>query len=49
MEVMNGRYGAYICYDGKNYRMSKTMQNKAGQLTYEECMQVVNSAPAKKK
>ena len=29
MEVMNGRYGAYICYDGKNYRMPKAMQNKA--------------------
>ena len=49
LEVMNGRYGAYICYDGKNYRMPKAMQNKAGQLTFEECMQVVNNAPAKKK
>ena len=49
MEVMNGRYGAYICYDGKNYRMPKTMQNKAGKLTYEECINLVNSAANKKK
>ncbi len=49
LEVMNGRYGAYICYDGKNYRMPKAMQNKAGELTYEQCMQVVNTAANKKK
>ena len=49
MEVMNGRYGAYICYDGKNYRMPKAMQNKAGELTYEQCMELVNSADSKKK
>ncbi|MBO4821932.1 MAG: type I DNA topoisomerase [Prevotella sp.] len=49
MEVMNGRYGAYICYDGKNYRMPKAMQNKVGKLTYEECINVVNSAANKKK
>ena len=49
LEVMNGRYGAYICYDGKNYRMPKAMQNKAGKLTFEECMQVVNNSVSKKK
>ena len=25
MEVMNGRYGPYIAYDGKNYRMPKNL------------------------
>ena len=49
MEVMNGRYGPYICYDGKNYRMPKAMHQKAGQLTYEQCLQVVNAADNKKK
>ena len=49
MEVMNGRYGPYICYDGTNYRMPKAMHAKAGQLTYEECMKVVNATTAKKK
>ena len=49
MEVMNGRYGPYICYDGTNYRMPKAMHAKAGQLTYEECMKVVNATTSKKK
>ena len=49
LEVMNGRYGPYICYDGKNYRMPKSMHTKAAQLTYEQCMQVVNTTATKKK
>ena len=49
MEVMNGRYGPYICYDGKNYRMPKALQSKAGQLTYEQCKQVIETANNKKK
>jgi DNA topoisomerase-1 len=42
LEVMNGRYGAYLYYDGKNYRLPKNLLSKAEQLTYEECMKVVN-------
>ena len=42
LEVMNGRYGPYIVYDGKNYRMPKSMHDRAKDLTYEECMKVVN-------
>ena len=49
MEVMVGRYGPYICYDGKNYRMPKAMHARAGQLSFEECMQVVTAADSKKK
>ena len=49
MEVMNGRYGPYICYDGKNFRLPKAMQAKAGELTYEQCLQVVNATANKKK
>ncbi len=41
LEVMNGRYGPYIVYDGKNYRMPKSMHDRAKDLTYEECMKVV--------
>lgn len=48
LEVLNGRYGPYIVYDGKNYRMPKAMHSKAADLTYEECMEIVNAAPAKK-
>ncbi len=49
LEVMNGRYGPYICYDGKNYRMPKSMHAKAAELTFEQCMQVVNTTASKKK
>ena len=42
LEVMNGRYGPYLVYDGKNYRMPKSMHERAKQLTYEECMKVIN-------
>ncbi len=48
LEVMNGRYGPYIFYDGKNYRMPKNLHAKAAQLTYEQCMQVVNATSKKK-
>ena len=42
LEVMNGRYGPYLIYDGKNYRMPKSMHDRARQLTYAECMAVIN-------
>ena len=42
LEVMNGRYGPYLVYDGKNYRMPKSMHDRAKHLTYEECMKIVN-------
>ena len=45
MEVMNGRYGPYIAYDGKNYRMPKALHEKAAELTYEQCMDIVKNAP----
>ena len=44
LEVMNGRYGPYIAYDGKNYRMPKSMYDRARQLTYDECMKIVSKS-----
>ena len=41
MLIKNGRYGAYIAYNGKNYRIPKS--KKAEMLTYEECLKIVNS------
>ena len=49
MEVMNGRYGPYIAYDGKNYRMPKTLHDKAAELTYDQCMDIVRNAPEPKR
>ncbi len=40
--VKNGRYGAYIAYKGKNYRLPKG--TKPENLTYGESMKIVNSS-----
>ena len=47
LEVLNGRYGPYLAYDGKNYRLPKSMHEKAKDLTYEECMKVIESQTKK--
>ena len=43
MEVMNGRYGPYIAYKGKNYRLTKAQAAKADQLTLEDCLKIVGA------
>ena len=42
MEILNGRYGPYIVYNGNNYRLPKNMHDRVKDLTEEECMQVIN-------
>ena len=49
LEVLNGRYGPYIVYDGKNYRIPRDLHPKAAELSYEQCMDTVNNPPAPKK
>ena len=44
LEVLNGRYGPYLCYKGKNYRLPKAMHEKVRSLSYEEAMAVINKA-----
>jgi DNA topoisomerase-1 len=41
LEILNGRYGPYLAYDGKNYRLPKSMHERAAKLSYEECMEIV--------
>ena len=41
LEIRTGRYGIYIAYNGKNFRMTKAQQQKAEELTFEECMEIV--------
>lgn len=48
MEIMNGRFGPYIAYDGKNYRLPKTLRDKAVELTYDECKKIIDEAPEPK-
>ena len=44
LEVLNGRYGPYLCYKGKNYRLPKALHDKVRELSYEEAMAVVNKS-----
>jgi DNA topoisomerase-1 len=41
LQVLNGRYGPYLAYDGKNYRLPKNVHAKATELTYAECMAII--------
>lgn len=51
MELLKGRYGPYVAYDGKNYRIDKKLHERAlaGDLSFEECMEIVKSAPEPKR
>jgi len=39
LEVMNGRYGAYIAYQGSNYKIPRNQDPAA--LTEEECQEII--------
>jgi len=41
LEVRAGRYGPYLSYDGKNYRLPKNLHDKVAELTLEECMKYI--------
>jgi DNA topoisomerase-1 len=48
LEILNGRYGPYLVYDGKNYRLPKNLHEKVAELTFDECMNIIHAVPAKK-
>ena len=48
LEILNGRYGPYLVYDGKNFRLPKNLHEKATELTYGECMKIIQATPVKK-
>ena len=49
LEILNGRYGPYLTYDGKNYRLPKSLHEKVTELTYDECMKIIQSKPTNRK
>ena len=47
LQILNGRWGPYINLDKENFRIPKN--RKAEELTYEECLQIIEKARAAKK
>lgn len=43
LEVLNGRFGPYIAYQKKNYKLPKEAAKRAKELTLEECMSIIES------
>lgn len=39
LQVLNGRYGPYICYKKSNYKLPKSI--KPAEITLEECIQII--------
>lgn len=50
LEILKGRFGPYIAYDGKNYHIDKKDQARAqaGGMSFTECMDIVKNAPEPK-
>ena len=49
LELINGRFGPYMIYKGENYRLNKAQQEKAKELTLEECLAIVKEQDEKPK
>ncbi len=45
LQLLNGRWGPYISYKKKNYKIPKG--EKAENLSYEDCMKIINEAGKK--
>ena len=50
LELLKGRYGPYLSYDGKNYHIDKKLQDRAlaGDMEYAECIEIIKNAPEPK-
>ena len=44
LEILNGRYGPYLAYDGKNFRLPRELHDKVNELTFAECMKIIQPA-----
>ena len=48
LEIKDGRYGPYIAYNGKNYKLPKSVKKPAS-LTFQQCLDIVEKEAAKPK
>lgn len=49
LTIRNGRYGPYIAYKGKNYKLPKKEAAQAAELSLETCKAIVEAEPQKTK
>ncbi len=47
MQLLNGRYGAYLKVGRKNYKLPKDVEPE--KLSYEQCLEIMENQPAKGK
>lgn len=47
VQILNGRYGPYIAYKEKNYKIAKTVD--AATLTLKDCMEIIKTTKSKTK
>ena len=47
LEVRSVRWGPYISFKGSNYKIAKKDHERAAELTYEECMKIIEAEPKK--
>jgi DNA topoisomerase-1 len=45
LQVLNGRYGPYISFNKKNYKIPKG--KKPDELTLEDCNEIIKNTPDK--
>ncbi len=48
LQILNGRYGVYIAFDGSNYKIPRSVADPAA-LSLEQAMEIVNSQETKPK
>ncbi len=46
LEILKGRWGPYIAYNGENYRIPKKLHDTVGALTLKECLDIVKEQAA---
>lgn len=47
IDIMNGRYGPYLVYNERNYRLTKAQVAEVNTLTEEQCREIIEKADAR--
>ncbi|MCI7378194.1 MAG: type I DNA topoisomerase [Bacteroidales bacterium] len=48
LQIRTGRFGPYIACNGKNFKIPRSMAERAAELTIEECRKIMSELPKKK-